>query len=110
MRTVCAALAVVGLSVAACGSADDKAGDAAGAGTADAAAGAPPHIVGSCDALPSTGTWEEITPIPGDNPALANNPAWQKTKQDIKCGAVAHRGAFAMSTHTRPSTAGSGPI
>jgi hypothetical protein len=55
-----------------------------GAGGAGADAGL---VVGACDGLGATGVWEEISPIPGDNPALMTS-AWLATGQGTKWGAV----------------------
>jgi len=45
------------------------------------------HVVGACDGLGAAGVWEEISPIPGDNPDLMTS-AWLATGQGTKWGAV----------------------
>src|SRR5258706_4866690 len=45
------------------------------------------RVVGACDRLGAAGVWEEISPIPGDDPALMT-AAWLATGQGTKWGAV----------------------
>lgn len=53
-------------------------GGGAGAGGSDGGEG---HVIGSCSNLPAAGTWEDISPIPGNAPKCANcqpgeGPKW----------------------------------
>jgi hypothetical protein len=46
------------------------------------------HVIGACDGLGAAGVWEEISPIPGDDPGLMTAD-WLKTGQGTKWGGVA---------------------
>jgi len=51
-----------------------RTGSAGSGGGADAggSGGSEAHIVGSCSNLPAVGTWEDVSPIPGNAPRCAN--------------------------------------